>query len=102
MEKIDIWVPVVPVPKGRPRMTKRRRGRPSVAYTPQATKNFEAAVAEAVRELVPDSVYDDAVCLSIDIHKEGFRLVVEPAVASVRPIGVRGDLDNMASRSVTH
>lgn len=85
------------VAKQRPRMTKRRRGRPSVAYTPQPTKDFESQVGRLVREAIPEGVMfgSEPVCVNIDVHQSGFLLSVEHAECSVRPIGVRGDLDNI-------
>lgn len=95
--KIEVWVPLKAVAKQRPRMTKRRRGRPSVAYTPKPTKDYEAEVGRLVREAVPEGVVfgSEPVCVNIDIHQSGFLLSVEHAQYSVRPVGVRGDLDNL-------
>lgn len=94
--EIDVWVPLPVVAKQRARLTRRRRGRRNVAYTPQATRNFESQVGELVRDALPanQSFGSQPVCVTLEIHKEGFRLVVETAECSVRPIGVRGDLDN--------
>lgn len=95
--RVEIWVPLKAVAKQRPRMTKRRRGRPSVAYTPKPTKDYEAEIGRLVREAVPEGVMfgSEPVCVNIDIHKSGFLLSVEHASCSVRPVGIRGDLDNL-------
>jgi len=78
-------------------MTKRRRGRPSVAYTPKPTKDYEAEIGRLVREAVPEGVVfgSEPVCVELDIYQSGFLLAVEHASSSVRPVGVRGDLDNL-------
>lgn len=94
--QIDVWVPLPVVAKQRARLTRRRRGRRNVAYTPQATRDFESQVGELVRDAVlPNQSFgSEPVCVTIEIHKTGFRLLVENAECSVRPIGVRGDIDN--------
>lgn len=95
--RVEVWVPLKAVAKQRPRMTKRRRGRASFAYTPQPTKDFEAEVGRLVREKVPEGIVfgTEPVCVNIDVYQSGFLLSVEHAECSVRPIGVRGDIDNL-------
>lgn len=92
---IRVWIPLPVVAKQRARLTRRRRGRPNVAYTPQATRNFEQSVGDLLREAVPEHGFGKRpVCVSINIHKDGFLLCIDYAEHSVRPVGVRGDLDN--------
>lgn len=90
----DIKIPAVA--KQRARLGRKRRGRKQMAYTPQPTKDFESSVADHIRENLGSHQGFGAtpVCVTIDIYKDGFRLAVEPAECSVRPIGIRGDLDN--------
>lgn len=92
----DVWLPIPAVAKQRARLGRRRRGRRQVAFTPQPTKDFESSVAEFLAEKLGShpGFGTKPVCVTIDIHKDGFRLAVECAEHSVRPIGVRGDLDN--------
>lgn len=95
--EIDVWVPIKPVAKQRPRLARRRRGRGNIAYTPIPTKNFETAVAEHVRNQIGcvPMFGEKPVCVRIEIHTDGFNINISHAEASVRPIGVRGDLDNL-------
>ena len=97
MATISLWVPHKVVAKQRARLTRKRRGRKNVAYTPQPTKHFEANVADAVRAALPEgfSFGQKPVCVNIEIHQDGFLLEVEYAECSVRPVGVRGDIDNI-------
>lgn len=94
---LDVWVPHKVVAKQRARLTRRRRGRQNVAYTPQPTRNFEQMVGECVREAIPEGydLFEKPVCVNIEIHKDGFLLQIVPAESSVRPVGVRGDIDNI-------
>ena len=96
-DRIEVWVPLKVVAKQRARLSRRRRGRKNVAYTPQPTKDFESEVGRCVREALPEgfSYGSKPVCVRIEIHQTGFLLAIEPAFASVRPIGVRGDIDNI-------
>lgn len=93
--KVEYWLPIKPVAKQRARLGKRRRGR-QVAYTPEATKSFETAVADMITELKGDfpGFGKAPVCLELEVHSDGILVVVEHAACSVRPVGVRGDLDN--------
>ena len=95
--EIDVWVPIKPVAKQRPRLARRRKGRGNVAYTPIPTRNFEAAVADHVRrEIGCHPLFgEQPVCVRIEIHTDGFHLHVSHAEASVRPNGIRGDIDNI-------
>lgn len=95
--EIDVWVPIKPVAKQRPRLTRRRKGRGNVAYTPHATKTFEASVAEHVRQQVGcvHPFGTAPVCVRVEIHQDGFNIHVSHAETSVRPVGVRGDIDNI-------
>ena len=95
--EIDVWVPIKPVAKQRPRLARRRKGRGNIAYTPIPTKNFEASVAEHVRNQIGcHPVFGDRpVCVAIEIHTDGFNLNISHAEESVRPVGVRGDIDNI-------
>lgn len=97
MAAISVWVPHKVVAKQRARLTRRRRGRKNVAYTPQPTRDFEAQVAAAVRAATPEgfSFREKPVCVNIEIHQDGFLLEVQHAECSVRPVGVRGDIDNI-------
>lgn len=95
--RIEIWIPLKAVAKQRARLSRRRKGRRNVAYTPQPTRNFESEVGRLVREALPEgfSFGQKPVCVNIEIHKDGFLLEVEHAESSVRPVGIRGDIDNI-------
>lgn len=94
-EGICVWIPLPVVAKQRARLTRRRRGRPNMAYTPEATRNFEQQVGDLLRAATDEYSFGrKPVCVSIDIHKDGFWLTIQYAEQSVRPVGVRGDVDN--------
>lgn len=83
------------VAKQRARLTRRRKGGKQIAYTPQATRNFETEVGEFWKETFPDySVVTEPVHVSIEIRQETFTVQVLPQQQSVRPVGIRGDVDN--------
>lgn len=75
-------------------MTRPRRGRKSRAYTPQATVHFENGVAE--HYVANGGTHHGKIPLgiSVEIHKDGFSVEVFPLECSVRPVGLRGDIDN--------
>lgn len=95
-EPFTLWVPFPAVAKQRARLGRRRRGRKQVAFTPAATKDFETRLADHVTENLGDhpGFGTRPVCLDIDVHQTGFQVTVRYAESSVRPVGVRGDLDN--------
>lgn len=95
--EIDVWVPIKPVAKQRPRLARRRKGRGNVAYTPIPTRNFEAAVADHVRSQIGcvPLFGEQPVCVRVEIHTDGFIVNISHAETSVRPKGVRGDIDNI-------
>ncbi len=95
-DSFSVWVPLRAVAKQRPRLGRRRRGR-QVAFTPQATKTFEGTLADIVREALPKGYvpFSKSVCVNLEIHGDGFEIQVVPAECSVRPVGVRGDIDNL-------
>lgn len=81
-----VFVPIKPVPKGRPRMT--RRGR---VFTPQTTLNAEAII----REAWTGECYDSLVTLTCEFSPEGTRFTVTPVSdKTMKPSKLRGDLDN--------
>lgn len=90
-----IWIPLRAVAKQRARLTRPRRGRKSRAYTPQATVHFENGVAE--HYVANGGIHYGKIPLgiSIEIHKDGMDVTVYPLECSVRPVGVRGDIDNI-------
>lgn len=92
---MSVWFPLVAVAKQRARLTRARRGRRTRAYTPQKTKHFEDQVADIYREAGGTHWGSAPVGLEIEIHKDGFSVEVFPTESSVRPVGVRGDIDNM-------
>jgi len=81
-----ITVNTKPVPKGRPRMT--RRGR---VFTPQTTIDAETIV----RKAWTGPCYDGDVSLVCQFTKEGIRITVsEIAEGTLTKSTLRGDLDN--------
>lgn len=90
-----IWIPLKAVAKQRARMTRPRRGRKSRAYTPQPTVHFENGVAAGYVAEGGTHYGKMPVGVSIEIHKDGFTVEVFPLECSVRPVGIRGDVDNI-------
>jgi len=90
-----MWIDLKAVAKQRARLTRPRRGRRSRAYTPQKTVHFENTLADKYREQNGTHWGDQPVGVSIEIHKDGFDVQVFPLECSVRPVGIRGDVDNM-------
>lgn len=89
-----MWIELKAVAKQRARLTRARRGRRSRAYTPQKTKHFEDSLAEAYRSQGGTHWGAVPVGLQIEIYKDGFDVQVFPLECSVRPVGIRGDVDN--------
>jgi crossover junction endodeoxyribonuclease RusA len=79
----SVTVDMKPVPKGRPRMT--RRGR---VFTPAKTLEAEAII----REKWDGPCYEGAVMLSCKFNKDSVSIVVSPIDREPSPL--RGDLDN--------
>lgn len=90
-----MWIDLKAVAKQRARLTRPRRGRRSRAYTPEKTVHFENSLAERYRAQNGEHWGDKPVGVSIEIHKDGFEVQVYPLECSVRPVGIRGDVDNM-------
>lgn len=81
-----IVVNTKPIPKGRPRMT--RRGR---VFTPQTTLEAEAIIKEAWT----GPCYDGDVSLVCQFTKDGITLTVsEISEGTLNKSTLRGDLDN--------
>ena len=83
-ESISIFVPVKPVPKGLPRMT--RRGR---VFTPQRTLDAEAIVREAYGDRPK---FEGPVSLVLNFAQDGTLIVICPYYGSDSRL--RGDIDN--------
>ena len=82
----DLWVPGKPVPKGRPRMT--RRGR---VFTPATTVEYEMLIAEyAARNKMP--TLEGPIEIAMDLHPDG--LLVQAWEVECASSGLRGDVDN--------
>lgn len=82
----SIMVPVKPIPKGRPRMT--RRGR---VFTPKTTLDAETIIKEAWT----GPCYDGLVSLICEFTPEGTKLTVKPLSDKTHTQSkLRGDLDN--------
>ena len=90
-----MWIDLKAVAKQRARMSRPRRGRRSRAYTPQQTVHFENSLAAAYAANNGTHHGKIPVGIRIEIHKEGFDVDVFPLECSVRPVGIRGDVDNM-------
>lgn len=86
MKAHSITVPIKPIPKGRPRMT--RRGR---VFTPATTLAAEAIIKAAWT----GPCYDGLVSLTCEFSPEGTTLTVKPlSTKTHKPSKLRGDLDN--------
>jgi crossover junction endodeoxyribonuclease RusA len=80
---VEVFVPHKPVPKGRPRMT--RRGR---VFTPQRTLEAEALVREAWGAR---RKFDGSVGIEITFSNDGTHIRVFPYEGESK---LRGDIDN--------
>lgn len=89
------WIPLKAVAKQRARLTRPRRGRRSRAYTPAKTVHFENALAAEYTKAGGTHWGAVPVGLEIEIHKDGISVDVFPLECSVRPVGIRGDIDNI-------
>lgn len=84
VDGVTIFVPHKPVPKGRPRMT--RRGR---VFTPKRTADAEALVAEAWGDR---KKFVGSVGVSMLLGSDGTLITVYPHTS--QPQKLRGDIDN--------
>jgi len=86
---IEVIIPVRPVPKGRPRI-----GRGGHAFTPQRTRDYEAAVSAYMRAAMRGrSPMVGPVCVTVTISKDGSVLRFLP-LANHSGSKLRGDVDN--------
>ena len=85
-EEYTFVVPGRPVPKGRPRMT--RRGR---VYTPKESILAEVLIAESIGEKAPN--FTGPVSVEMIFSKESTTVTVRPLDEDA-VTGLRGDLDN--------
>jgi crossover junction endodeoxyribonuclease RusA len=84
VDGVTVFVPHKPVPKGRPRMT--RRGR---VFTPQRTLEAEALVREAWGD---NPKFTGTVGIVMLLETDGTLITVFPHEAA--PQKLRGDIDN--------
>lgn len=91
-----MWVPVPPIAKQRARLSARRRGRKTKAYTPERTASFEAAVRDWWTENGQAHYGGVPVQVDVKIRRDGFYITITPKAGSFRPVGIRGDVDNYA------
>lgn len=84
-----IWVEGRPVPKGRPRMT--RRGR---VFTPQSTIDRERLIAQTWLD-AGFPVIEGPVSVTVELVQEGEWITVTP-LEEGRASKLRGDVDNYA------
>jgi len=83
------------VAKQRARLSTKRRGGKRVAYTPIATRSFEATVADEWNKTHPKHTpINDPMHVTIRITRDGFSMNIAKQTDSVRPVGIRGDIDN--------
>lgn len=83
------------VAKQRARLSTKRRGGKRVAYTPQATRSFEATVADRWQQTYPNHTpIDGPMHVTVRIDRDGFSMNIAKQTDSVRPVGIRGDIDN--------
>jgi Holliday junction resolvase RusA-like endonuclease len=83
------------VAKQRARLGRKRGTRKTVAFTPQPTRDFESIVAEGWRSTHPaHEPINEPMHVDVRITRSGFTMKVTVQPASVRPVGIRGDIDN--------
>jgi len=90
---MELFIPCIPKPKGRPRFT--RKGH---AYTPQATRDAENEIASYVRLNVNGSPLEGALRVDLEIMLPvptswGDKKYGQAVTCQIWPT-VRGDLDN--------
>lgn len=93
----ELWIPVIPKVKQRPRMG--RRGR---VFTPQQTLEYEAAIAAEWADTFDDQFPDDML-LAVDVTytRDGSQVVISEADLDRIPVGLgRGDLDNFVKATL--
>lgn len=83
-----------PVPKGRPRFS--RRGKGVVTYTPERTKTYEQLVLEAARTVVADKISQPCIVTITFILKRPKRLMGAKHHDGLIPHAKRPDVDNLA------
>ena len=87
MMRHEQWFELKPRIKARPRMTSSGR-----AYTPKATKDFEAALLAEYT----GPVFNGPVSMTVELQPDRFLVVLEDSPIT-RQVGLgRGDLDNFA------
>ncbi len=88
----ELWIPGRPVPAARARVVNGH------AYTPQRYREWKSEAAFRLRSQT-DARFDGPVSVTVVVGADGIGVTVEPVEGS-RPKGVRGDLDNIAGKSV--
>jgi Holliday junction resolvase RusA-like endonuclease len=94
MKKAELFIPIVPVPKGRPRFT-----RSGHSYTPERTETYERAVCEYYKNNCGE-FFDGAIKLFLTFYmpipKSTSKKRQEQMLANVIKHTVHnGDLDNL-------
>lgn len=91
--RLTVNTPVVA--KQRARLGRKRGSRKTVAFTPQPTRDFESMVADAWKAAHPEHPpIDQPMHVDVTITRTGFTMKVTARPQSVRPVGIRGDIDN--------
>lgn len=86
---MKLWIPVVPRPKQRPRMT-----RSGHVYTPKDTKDIENAIGGEFAAQFPDhEPWAEPLDVRIAYEKDGFHVELEP-ITNPNKANLRGDIDN--------
>ena len=91
ISEVVVTIPIRPVPKGRPRI-----GRGGHAFTPQKTRDYEAAVSKIMRQAMTGRAQiQGPVRVSIQINPSGVVAVFSP-IHGHTGSKLRGDVDNYA------
>ena len=94
MKKTELFFPFEPIPKGRPRVTKRGH-----AYTPQKTRDYEKSIKEFYKENT-DDFYSSAIGIRLvfnmpipqSVSKKQRALMQDGVVKCTKH---NGDIDNL-------
>ena len=82
----DLWIPIEPHPKERP-----RRGKNGGFYTPAATTKVEKAIRQAWLDAEKPNLGDHNIFASLDVYLDGFYVTL---AKSPNRNPFRGDIDN--------
>lgn len=85
----NLWIPMTPVPKERPRLNRKT----GVVYTPKRTLLAEGLVRQAWRDAEFPKM-TGPLYINVGVKAEGFQIYMDGAPFYRSRGGLRGDIDN--------